>query len=302
MQVVYFVGWPDGETLKIGSTGNWQSRRRALEKDAARHSMRLMPLAVVSGTRNEEMFLHRHFGEFSRVDLGREMFTAGGNRLERYLRWLRDQAFVETNGNEPEYEVTFEHWMPTDGREKDLLERWIPFGPWSHLGEREVTGDDFYTPQEIIDAARAVMGDIDLDPASHAVANTKVRARRFFSKNDDGLAQRWGGRVWLNPPFSDWPSFVAKFQSERPNVTEAAVFVASRTVNAQYFSPMLETAHGLCVLRGRLPCWGPKATPAPDSGHFVLYYGPRYESFAEHFSVLGSCFRGPASAQGMGDV
>ena len=56
------------------------------------------------------------------------------------------------------------------------------------------------TPVEVLVAARELMGGVDLDPASCAEANTAVRARRYFTQEDDGLSKRWKGRVWLNPP------------------------------------------------------------------------------------------------------
>ncbi|MBV7328403.1 hypothetical protein KFU94_09110 [Chloroflexi bacterium TSY] len=62
---------------------------------------------------------------------------------------------------------------------------------------------EYYTPAEIVDAARSVMGGIDLDPASSAAANERVQALHFFNKADNGLSQRWFGRVWLNHPFGD---------------------------------------------------------------------------------------------------
>ena len=82
------------------------------------------------------------------------------------------------------------------------------------------------------------MGTIDLDPASTELANTVVKAKTFYNSIQNGIEQKWFGKVWMNPPYaSEWigkfcdklfESVVAKDVSEAivlvNNVTETGWF------------------------------------------------------------------------------
>ena len=58
--------------------------------------------------------------------------------------------------------------------------------------------DEWATPQWLADALADGFGPFDLDPAA---TPGNAKAPRFYTRDDDGLAQPWKGRVFLNPPY-----------------------------------------------------------------------------------------------------
>ena len=151
--------------------------------------------------------------------------------------------------------------------------------------------DEWYSPERLVEAAREVMGSIDLDPASCADAQEVVRADRFYTVADDGLSQPWSGNVWLNPPYSRTPKrlFVERLIEcvESGDVRQACVLTFSDWSPA-WAEPLAQVASAVCDLRGRTGFWSSVLEGhAPGMGARVAYVGPEVERFAEAFVHLG---------------
>ena len=151
---------------------------------------------------------------------------------------------------------------------------------------------EWYTPPEIIERARLVMGVIDCDPASTAQANEIIRADCFYTIEDDGLTKPWNGCVWLNPPYGQ-PE-IAQFaeavvaKNAAREFDQACVLVNNAT-ETNWFQSMLRDCTAVCFLKGRvkfIDCDG-NATGAPLQGQALLYFGDDASVLKEHFGDLG---------------
>lgn len=160
----------------------------------------------------------------------------------------------------------------------------------AHVGR--ATGEfEWYTPREYIDAARRVMGAIDLDPASSEAANRIIQAETFYATDDDGLTKDWAGRVWMNPPYAQ-PAIQQfcerlKVFYEAGYVTEAVVLTNNATETA-WFGSLSSCAVALCHPQGRIKFWNPeKETATPLQGQAITYFGPNADVFKAEFSKFG---------------
>jgi len=299
---VYFIGSEDGHRIKVG----WSSKSRLdrlqnhAEGDAFGRGGNYTTLAVVRGTKACEAQIHKFFRRH--LIAKKEVFTAAP--LLPYVSWLRDQYYVSTTEAEfhtPQGQTVMESqvWLPGEGRvstresEPSLLHK---MEPWAILPSRIQTGDDWYTPPEYLTCIRRALGGvIDLDPASHVMANQKVGALRFYTRDQNGLSQPWAGRVYLNPPFSEWAAFVPKVLDEADRLDAIVMLGATRTLSAQYFQPLLRRVDAFAIIGGRRAFWGIATdTDSPTDGHFLLYIGPEVNRFVAAIEELGPAWVTPS--------
>jgi hypothetical protein len=155
--------------------------------------------------------------------------------------------------------------------------------------------DEWYTPAEYIEAARQVMGAIDLDPASSDLAQTVVQAGVHLTRFEDGLRQaRWiHQRIWLNPPYSNPGPWIEKLVLEHqagPYCTEAIVLVNNAT-ETSWFQMLLER-FPICLPARRLAFWRhDHANVGARQGQAFFYIGPNAAKFQEIFSQFGPILR-----------
>ncbi len=174
---------------------------------------------------------------------------------------------------------------------------------------------EWFTPPEIVEAARRTMGGIDLDPASCEAANRIVKAAKYYTAKDDGLSLPWAGRVLCNPPggvfvpkgekaivFEKDIRYKEQYHTnsrgvgwwrklvDEPDV-EKAIFVGfSIEIMQQSQHPLFLDVLGFafCVPKRRLKfSRNGKKAESPTHANVIVYIGDNVKAFEEEFSPFG---------------
>lgn len=147
--------------------------------------------------------------------------------------------------------------------------------------------DEWYTPEQYITAARAVMGSIDLDPASNDFANETVKAAVYYDEAMNGLERDWYGNIWMNPPYST--ALLSRFADKliSSNFSQAIVLVNNATETA-WFEKMISKASAVVFHKGRIRFVKRDGEHGvPLQGQAFIYYGDNAEKFLKVFSEYG---------------
>ncbi|MCX8008547.1 MAG: phage N-6-adenine-methyltransferase [Patescibacteria group bacterium] len=152
---------------------------------------------------------------------------------------------------------------------------------------------EWITPPEIIELSKRVMGEIDLDPSSSIVANQIVGAKKFYTKEENGLLQDWVGKIWMNPPYSSKliSLFADKFvqEVEKKNIQEAMILVNNAT-ETKWFEKLSSVCGTICFLYKRVAFLDKnlEAKSKPLQGQVIFYYGKNAHKFICEFYEHGT--------------
>ena len=153
--------------------------------------------------------------------------------------------------------------------------------------------NEWYTPAKYIEAARELMGSIDLDPASCESANETVKATRYYDKQSNGFDKPWNGHIWLNPPYgredgsSNQESWSRRLiEQYQDGITQEAILLVNAAVDTKWFQRLFD--YPICFPNHRINFTTPEPTTSGSThGSALIYFGSRSQKFAQIFSQFG---------------
>lgn len=165
---------------------------------------------------------------------------------------------------------------------------------WGNENVRGTQGtgeNEWYTPADILDDVRKVLGVIDLDPASSEHAQRTVKASKYFTLADDGLKQPWHGSVFLNPPYAQphIENFADKMIAEIAACrVKTAIMLTHNYTDTAWFQKLAAAASAICFTKGRIRFEAPNGElAAPTQGQAFFFFGPNPGHFFEVFRPIG---------------
>jgi phage N-6-adenine-methyltransferase len=153
-------------------------------------------------------------------------------------------------------------------------------------------GDAWGTPFEYLEAARTVLGGIELDPATNEKAQLRVQAERYYTREANGLKQPWEARsVWLAPPYSD--PLVARFCNRFADAVAAetvgsGLVLVNACTETRWFQRLLGMC-AVCFPSERVGFLDASGEPVKGNSfrQALLYAGPNLPLFADVFESFG---------------
>ncbi len=315
---VYAFGEKTGADIKIGHTKERTLRKRLRDVNKEQTtSEEYVPLVAVHATTKDEDYIKTRFAVHRRPDKGgRTEYFYPAEPIVHYINWLRSQWWSSLSIDDDRMDAHMadaEHWLPDGNGRAIAPPPWDPLKiiqdyedpsdvlyntPWSWMASQKAGVQDFFTPPgpdmpepNIIGAAREAMGGIDLDAASHPLANRTHKIPDYFHTGRSAFHNDWYGRVWLNPPYGNnapWFERILHFV-EAGTVEQLCMLSPMWVFQTAIARPVMQLASGLILLNPTPKFWG-NADPNKTGKNFphgVIYIGPYAKRFNRAFAPYG---------------
>ena len=162
---------------------------------------------------------------------------------------------------------------------------------------------EWYTPPKFIEMARSVMGTIDTDPASNEIAQEWIKAKKYYTKQNNGYCQNWTGNVWCNPPYGrdvrsaygDKKNIPVAYywlskgiQLYRDKKINQILFLVNRT-EASWYKDLTVNFNAICEVTKRIAFFDSKGKPSKSARYYndFLYLGNNCQKFDCVFGEIG---------------
>lgn len=303
---IYVLGEETGRDIKIGYTSKPTITQRLKEvNDGWNGHGSYVVLAGIRGTPKDEKAMR---GPFRFREHGnRQEYLWPDDELAEYVNWLRAQHYVSADGTDdaagfPVVDPC--HWLPEPLRRRakplddpgrliqDYMVRTDHLNgtEWAWMVNPAASFQDYFTPAEIVDAAREAMAGIDLDAASHWAANRVHHIPDYFDVNRSAFENRWHGRVWLNPPYGDnapWFREIDRYV-RTGDIEQLCMLSPVWAFTTTIARPIMQLSSAFVLLSPTPKFWGNAAgKTGTNNPHGVLYIGHRAEEFLRAFSSFG---------------
>ncbi len=156
--------------------------------------------------------------------------------------------------------------------------------------------DSWYTPEKYVEAARLVLGEISLDPLSSKEANKIIKAKKFYSLEDDAFKLDWCCKtLWMNPPYGRnlIDKSISKFLFEHEKQKFDAIVITNNATETSWFQSLLRKSKAICLVKGRIEFISPdeKRLSGNTRGQIFFYFGKNYRAFKKMFGGFGEVCR-----------
>jgi hypothetical protein len=311
---IYVFGNQTGNTIKLGHTTKprVRDRRNAVSRAEMSDDSYVLLVAIRSSTVGEE-HAKMQFATFKQPRGSHGEYFDAADPLVEWILWLRQQWYASFNDTDLEadaYEAHPDEWIPKPGRceprppsdpTKLIPENVQLSGPlagtaWAWMPDLTMSFQDYFTPPEIVRAAGEAMGGIDLDAASHWIANRRlhqhgIQIGDYFHTNKSAFTHDWLSSVWLNPPYGDNdPWFKRALEMMDAGLTRQLTMISPAYVFSTGIAKEIMTRAAAAVLLSPTPQFYNPGDPnktGTNLPHVVVYWGERRREFLQAFEPFG---------------